>query len=196
MRLKVRVTGLVQGVGFRPFVHRLALGAGLKGYVFNDMSGVTVEVEGEKGQLDEFLIKIDREKPSVARIYSLQHAFMEDAGFKDFEIRESEERGDKRASVLPDIAVCDDCLNDVINPKDRRFIYPFTNCTNCGPRFTIIQSLPYDRKNTSMKAFQMCPDCENEYNLPDDRRFHAQPDACRKCGPWLSLYDNDAKLLC
>ena len=196
MRLRLRITGLIQGVGFRPFVYRLAEEIGLNGYVLNDTTGVLIEVEEQKEKLNEFLIRIEKEKPVISKIYSLQHSFLEEVGFKGFEIRKSEETGEKRASVLPDIAVCEECLNEVTNPKDRRFIYPFTNCTNCGPRFTIIQSLPYDRKNTSMKVFKMCPDCEKEYTLSTDRRFHAQPDACHICGPWISLYDCEGKLLC
>ncbi len=195
MRLRIRIAGVVQGVGFRPFVYRLAKEIGLKGYVLNDTCGVTIEVENKKEELDEFLTRIDKEKPAISKIYSLQHSFLEEIGFRNFEIRKSEEEGDKRASILPDIAVCEDCLNDINAPSNRRFMYPFTNCTNCGPRFTIIENLPYDRKNTSMKTFKMCPECEDEYNLPSDRRFHAQPDACPACGPSVSLYNSKGKLL-
>jgi hydrogenase maturation protein HypF len=196
MRLKINITGAVQGVGFRPFVYRLAKVIGLKGYVLNNTIGVFIEVEGKKHELDEFLIKIEREKPPLSKIYSLQHSFLEDIGFKDFEIRESEAEGDKRVSILPDIATCEDCLRDISTPLDRRFLYPFTNCTNCGPRFTIINALPYDRKNTSMKVFKMCPDCEREYHQPLDRRFHAQPNACHVCGPYINLYNSNGELIC
>ncbi|MEK6528674.1 MAG: carbamoyltransferase HypF [Nitrospirota bacterium] len=196
MRLKIKITGLVQGVGFRPFVFRLAKELGLKGYVLNDTQGVLTEVEGAKDKLDEFLIRVDREKPAISKIFSLQHSFFEEAGYKDFEISKSNEQGDKKVSILPDIAVCDECIKDISTPSDRRFHYPFTNCTNCGPRFTIINTLPYDRKNTSMKDFKMCPDCEKEYNLPSDRRFHAQPDACPLCGPAVSLYDSKGEFIC
>ncbi len=210
MRLKIKITGLVQGVGFRPFIFRLANELGLKGYVLNDTEGVLIETEGEKEKLDEFLIRIDKEKPAISKIFSLQHSFLpasplasqrsgqdgEAAGYKDFEISKSIEQGDKKASILPDIAVCDECIKDISTPSDRRFMYPFTNCTNCGPRFTIINALPYDRKNTSMKDFKMCPDCEKEYTLPSDRRFHAQPDACPVCGPAVSLYDSKGKFIC
>ncbi|MBI4848981.1 MAG: carbamoyltransferase HypF [Nitrospirae bacterium] len=196
MRLKVNITGLVQGVGFRPFVYRLAGELGLRGYVLNDTAGVLIEAEGEKEKLDEFLVRVEKDKPALSRIYSLRHTFLEESGCGEFEIRESREEGDKSALILPDLTVCDECLNDVTNPKDRRFLYPFTNCTNCGPRFTIINKLPYDRKNTAMKDFRMCPKCEKEYSLPDDRRFHAQPDACHECGPWISLYDCEGALLC
>jgi len=196
MRLRLQITGLVQGVGFRPFAYRLAEESGLNGYVLNDTSGVLIEVEGAKDMLDTFLLRIVKEKPGLSKIYSLQHAYLEDAGFNHFEIRESQETGEKRASILPDIAVCDDCVHDITTPKNRRFIYPFTNCTNCGPRFTIIHALPYDRKNTSMRDFQMCPDCEREFNLVSDRRFHAQPNACPVCGPWIGLYDSAGNVIC
>ncbi len=195
MRLKLRITGLVQGVGFRPFVYRLAKEIGLKGYVLNDAGGVTIEAEDKKEKLDEFLTRIDKEKPALSKIYSLQHTFLKETGFRDFEIRKSKEQGERGASILPDIALCEECLKDISKPSDRRFMYPFTNCTDCGPRFTIIESLPYDRKNTSMKTFKMCPECAEEYSHPSDRRFHAQPDACPVCGPWVSLYDSEGKLL-
>ncbi|TNF55195.1 carbamoyltransferase HypF [bacterium] len=195
MRLKISITGTVQGVGFRPFIFRLAKDMGLTGYVLNDTTGVLIEVEGKKDKLDEFLIRLEEEKPSLARIYSLQYSFLQKTGFKDFEIRQSQQLGKKRVSILPDIAVCNECLHDINNPGDRRFLYPFTNCTNCGPRYTIINNLPYDRKNTSMKSFTMCKECENEYSLPVDRRFHAQPDACPLCGPWVRLYDSEGTLL-
>jgi hydrogenase maturation protein HypF len=196
MRLKIQIAGIVQGVGFRPFVFRLAEDTGLKGYVLNNASGVLIEVEGDKHTLHDFLVRLDKDKPELAKIYSLQHTFLEDAGYQKFEIRESEERGDKRASVLPDITICEECFMEITNPKNRRFIYPFTNCTNCGPRFTIIKSLPYDRKNTSMKDFKVCPECDKEYHLPSDRRFHAQPNACHVCGPWTSLYDCEGNVIC
>ncbi len=195
MRLRIQITGLVQGVGFRPFVFRLAEESDLKGFVLNDSSGVLIEVEGEKHALNEFLVRIEKEKPVLSKIYSLQHAFLERAGYTDFVIRESSEGGEKRVPILPDIAICKECLRDITNPKNRRFLYPFTNCTNCGPRFTIITALPYDRKNTPMKDFRICPDCEKEYYLPSDRRFHAQPNACHSCGPWISLYDCEGTMI-
>lgn len=195
MRLKIHITGLVQGVGFRPFISRLAGDLGLRGYVLNNTSGVLVEAEGDHRTLNQFLLRIEREKPAVSRIYSMQFSYLNDAGFSGFEIHESSEEGVKRASILPDIAVCPDCLNEATNPKDRRFLYPFINCTHCGPRFTIIDSLPYDRKNTSMRDFHMCDSCTAEYNHTADRRFHAQPDACHDCGPWISLYDCDGNLV-
>lgn len=190
MRLRVRITGIVQGVGFRPFIYRLAGEMGLKGYVQNDTKGVTIEVEGREDKLTDFLLRIDGEKPGISRIYSLQHSFLNEKTFKDFVIKESEDEGDIRVSIIPDLATCDECLEDITNPVDRRFGYPFTNCTNCGPRFTIIDDMPYDRDNTSMNAFRMCSECEKEYNEPSDRRFHAQPDACPECGPEVILLNN------
>jgi len=196
MRLKIQITGLVQGVGFRPFVFRLAEELGLNGYVLNNTAGVLIEAEGEKQRLDELLLRLDKDKPDISHIYSLQHTFLEEIGCRGFEIRDSHEEGSGRASVLPDISLCDECASEITDPKNRRFMYLFTNCTNCGPRFTIIQRLPYDRKNTSMKKFIMCDECQNEYTLPDDRRFHAQPNACHMCGPFVTLYDLKGTLLC
>jgi hydrogenase maturation protein HypF len=195
MRLKIHITGAVQGVGFRPFVYRLAEEAGLRGYVLNDINGVLIEAEGEKSELDRFLIRVDREKPVLSKIYSMRHSFFEGTCHKDFEIRESEGNGDRRLSILPDIAICEECSKEIDDPDDRRFEYPFTNCTNCGPRFTIIDDIPYDRQSTSMKTFKMCPECWTEYNHVLDRRFHAQPDACHSCGPWVTLYDSKGNLM-
>jgi hydrogenase maturation protein HypF len=196
MRLRINISGVVQGVGFRPFIYRLAQELLLNGYVLNDASGVLIEAEGEEEILNTLLVRIEKEKPVNSKIFGLQFSFLEEAGFEEFEIRQNSENGPKGASVLPDISVCGDCLEEVKDPKDRRFLYLFTNCTNCGPRYTIINSLPYDRKKTSMKDFSMCPDCSVEYTSPTDRRFHAQPNACHVCGPWLSLYDNYGKLIC
>lgn len=194
-RLKVKLRGAVQGVGFRPFVYRLAKSLGLKGYVINDSKGVEIEVEGEEKELARFLLKLSKDKPPLARIYSQEILYLEPIGYSDFEIRKSKEEGEKEVLILPDIATCEDCLKELFDPSDRRYLYPFINCTNCGPRFTIIEKLPYDRKNTTMKAFKMCSDCEKEYKNPLDRRFHAQPNACPKCGPWVSLYDNRKNLV-
>ncbi len=196
MRLKLQISGLVQGVGFRPFVYSLAEGLGLKGYVLNNNSGVAIEVEGEKQRLNDFLLRVDKDKPPVSKIFSLQHSFIEDTGYDNFEIRDSHELGQNKISVLPDISVCKECTDEITDPNDRRFMYLFTNCTNCGPRFTIIEALPYDRKKTSMKKFDMCHNCQREYNEPHDRRFHAQPNACNICGPFVSLYDLKGNLLC
>ncbi len=187
-RLRVEIHGAVQGVGFRPFVYRLATELGLAGWVINDTHGVFIEVEGPPPTLADFLSRLPAEKPPRAIIHRLETAWLEPTGYQRFEIRHSAEQGAKTVLVLPDIATCSDCLAEVFNPADRRYRYPFTNCTNCGPRFTIIQALPYDRPNTTMRRFTMCPACQSEYENPLDRRFHAQPNACPVCGPRLSLW--------
>jgi hydrogenase maturation protein HypF len=188
IRLKLTVRGAVQGVGFRPFVHRLAAGLGLAGWVNNSPQGVFIEVEGPRAALEQFLLRLEAEKPPRSFIQSLEAAWLDATGFKDFAIRPSETGGDRTALVLPDIATCPDCLREIFDPHNRRYRYPFTNCTHCGPRFSIIESLPYDRANTSMKAFTMCPQCRAEYDDPAVRRFHAQPNACPACGPQLELW--------
>ncbi len=188
-RLSLVIRGAVQGVGFRPFVFRLATEMNLFGWVSNTAQGVFVEVEGIKETLDRFLLRIQKEKPTVSFIQSLESSFLDPVGFTEFMIRKSVDTGVKTTLVLPDIATCPDCLAEIFNPNDRRHLYPFTNCTNCGPRFTIIESLPYDRANTSMRRFAMCPDCQREYENPRDRRFHAQPNACPVCGPRVEFWD-------
>ena len=190
-RLKIILRGAVQGVGFRPFVYRLATELGLNGWVSNSGQGVFIEVEGGRDSLRKFLLRLERDKPPRAIVQSLEPSFLDAIGHGGFEIRESDNRGDKTALILPDIATCADCLREILDPTNRRFRYPFTNCTNCGPRFSIIEKLPYDRANTSMKKFAMCPECEREYHDPLDRRFHAQPNACPKCGPQLKLWDEN-----
>jgi hydrogenase maturation protein HypF len=194
-RLRVVIRGAVQGVGFRPFVYRLATEMGLSGWVINSSQGVFIEVEGHKPQLDTFLLRVEREKPPRSFIQSLESSFLDPVGFTAFEIRHSEESGPKSVLVLPDLAICPDCLRDIFDPANRRYRYPFTNCTNCGPRFSIIEGLPYDRPNTSMKAFPMCDACRAEYENPLDRRFHAQPNACPQCGPHIELWDRGGKVL-
>ncbi|MDB6109816.1 MAG: (NiFe) hydrogenase maturation protein HypF [Pedosphaera sp.] len=188
-RAKIRVRGAVQGVGFRPFVYRLATELGLHGWVLNSPQGVQIEVEGERPVLDQFLLRIKKERPPRALIQSLDCARLDCVGQVGFQILDSAEGGDKTALILPDLATCADCLREICDPQDRRYLYPFTNCTHCGPRFTILEALPYDRPNTSMKQFAMCPECEAEYHDPHNRRFHAQPNACPKCGPQLELWD-------
>lgn len=187
-RLRVEIHGAVQGVGFRPYVYRLAVAMGLRGWVINDTQGVFIEVEGNRSTLEDFLARLSADKPPRARIDSLDAVWLAPVGYGDFEIRHSQEQGVKTVLVLPDIATCADCLAEVADPADRRYRYPFTNCTNCGPRFTIIQALPYDRPHTTMAHFAMCPQCRAEYENPLDRRFHAQPIACPACGPQLALY--------
>jgi hydrogenase maturation protein HypF len=192
-RLKTVIRGAVQGVGFRPFVFKLATQMNLSGWVSNTSQGVYIEVEGNKETLDRFLLLLQQEKPPISFIQSMESSFLDPMGFSDFEIRESDESGLKTTLVLPDIATCPDCLGEIFDPGNRRHLYPFTNCTNCGPRFTIIQSLPYDRANTSMRLFTMCPECRREYEDPRDRRFHAQPNACPVCGPRVELWDARGK---
>jgi len=195
LRLKVVVQGAVQGVGFRPFVFKLATELGLTGWVLNSTEGVFIEVEGDKTVLDTFLLRLQQEAPPQSRIWSLESVFLPAVGYDTFEIRHSEGDGAKTTTVLPEIATCADCLREINDPDDRHYRYPFTNCTNCGPRFTIIRQLPYDRQNTSMAAFEMCQACQTEYDDPTDRRFHAQPTACPKCGPQLVLWDEEGNTL-
>jgi len=188
-RLKLAVRGAVQGVGFRPFVFRLAEELKLAGWVNNSPQGVFIEVEGPRVALEKFLLRLETEKPVRSFIQSLESSWLDANGYKKFEIRASETGGGKTALVMPDIATCPDCLREIFDPKNRRHRYPFTNCTNCGPRFSIIESLPYDRANTSMKQFAMCSQCQAEYGDPRDRRFHAQPNACPVCGPHLEFLE-------
>jgi hydrogenase maturation protein HypF len=195
VRLRIAVRGAVQGVGFRPFIYRLATELGLAGWVNNSPQGVFIEAEGAPGELDKLLLRIEAEKPPRSFIQSLEASWLDPVGYTGFEIRESATGGDKTALVLPDVAVCADCLREVFDPSNRRYSYPFTNCTNCGPRFSIIESLPYDRAATSMKKFTMCPKCQAEYDDPRDRRFHAQPNACPECGPQLELWNHHSKVL-
>jgi hydrogenase maturation protein HypF len=194
-RLKIIVRGAVQGVGFRPFIYRLATGSGLKGWVNNSAQGVFIEVEGSRARLEAFLLRLEAEKPPRSSIQSLETSWLDPVGYVGFEIRLSETGGAKTTLVLPDIATCPDCLGEIFDPDNRRYGYAFTNCTNCGPRFSIIESLPYDRANTSMKGFTMCPQCQAEYDDPRDRRFHAQPNACPVCGPQLELWDRKGRVV-
>lgn len=194
-RVNIVIRGAVQGVGFRPFIYRLAKDLGLKGYVNNSSRGVLIEAEGEKLSLERFILRIEQEKPPRAFINSLEFSFLEPLGYNDFKIRESNSDEEISTIILPDIAVCNDCLQELFNVNDRRYLYPFINCTNCGPRFSIIESLPYDRPNTSMKKFIMCKRCKDEYENPEDRRFHAQPIACHECGPHIELWDSNGKLI-
>ena len=186
--LDIHVTGIVQGVGFRPFVYRLARRHLVNGWVLNAADGVTVHAEAERRLLDEFAFAIANEAPAAARVEEVELREAPVEGFGSFEIRFSDEAAVERTTLVsPDLATCDDCLRELFDPADRRFRYPFVNCTNCGPRFTITARLPYDRANTSMASFRMCPACAAEYADPADRRFHAQPDACWECGPKVSL---------
>ena len=186
-RFRARVEGVVQGVGFRPFVHRLAGELGLDGYVLNDERGVVVEVQGAQELIDAFLVRLRADAPPLAVVERVLAESVEPAPGRGFRIVESERRGRPAALVSADVATCDDCLRELFDPSDRRYRYPFLNCTNCGPRFTIVTGIPYDRPNTTMAGFVMCDACRAEYEDPADRRFHAQPIACPDCGPSLHL---------
>ncbi|MBN2330127.1 MAG: carbamoyltransferase HypF [Candidatus Omnitrophica bacterium] len=194
-RTQVIINGAVQGVGFRPFLFRLAEEMQLPGWVKNSSQGVIVEVEGPPNRLEWFVQRIQSEKPPHAIIQSIQCGDLDPAGFTGFEIRNSSNSGTKTALLLPDLATCRECLKEIFDPADHRYLYPFTNCTHCGPRFSIVQSLPYDRPNTSMRRFEMCPECRAEYEDPLNRRFHAQPNACPACGPQVEAWDHNGHVL-
>ena len=204
IRTAVRVEGVVQGVGFRPFVYTLATGLGLTGLVGNDLGGVFVEVEGPLAAVSEFLLLLERDAPPLARIERVTTRAITPRRSASFAIAASEAAeppgpgeaaGRRRTLVSADTATCADCLRELIDPADRRFGYPFINCTNCGPRFTIVRDVPYDRALTTMAAFAMCEQCAAEYHDPADRRFHAQPTCCPACGPRLALLDRAGNAL-
>lgn len=188
--VKVHITGVVQGVGFRPFVYNLATSLNLKGWVKNTSAGVDIEADGEKDALDSFLQKLRDDAPPLSRIDDFHASFGPGNGFTQFDIIHSESVDGAFQPISPDVAICDDCLRELFDPNDRRYRYPFINCTNCGPRFTIIQDIPYDRPFTTMAGFTLCPDCEREYKDPTNRRFHAQPVACPVCGPKVWIEQN------
>ena len=189
IRTAIRVEGIVQGVGFRPFVYTLATGLGLAGHVGNDTDGVFVEVEGAPAAISEFLVLLERDAPPLARIERITTARVPPSGSASFAIAASGSAGPRRTLVSADTAPCADCLRELADPADRRYRYPFINCTNCGPRFTIVRGVPYDRPLTTMAKFAMCERCAAEYHHPADRRFHAQPTCCPACGPRLALLD-------
>lgn len=180
---------MVQGVGFRPYVYRLAAARNLAGGIANTASGVAIEVQGEPQSVEDFLRALPAEAPTLSRITDFEVREIGCNGDHDFRIHASEKSEAARALIPPDIAVCDDCLRELFDPADRRYLYPFINCTNCGPRFTIVRSIPYDRPQTSMAAFEMCARCRAEYDEPANRRFHAQPNACWDCGPRVELWN-------
>ena len=185
--LDIQVRGIVQGVGFRPFVYRMAKKYLINGWVLNATDGVFIHAEGEGKLLDEFVIELSENPPAASQVDEIELKEVPLEGFDSFEIRFSDAGAvEKTTLISPDLATCEDCARELANPNDRRYRYPFINCTNCGPRFTIIEKLPYDRKNTSMKEFPMCSRCQSEYDEPLDRRFHAQPNACFECGPKVS----------
>jgi hydrogenase maturation protein HypF len=187
---RVKVNGVVQGVGFRPFIFQLAEQYGLKGEVANTSSGVTIQIEGLAEQVAAFERDLSTKSPPLAYIVEINSQPDTIRNFAGFSIAKS--KGETKTSTLisPDVSVCNDCLGELLNPDDRRYHYPFINCTNCGPRYTIIDDIPYDRPKTSMRHFKMCADCQSEYDDPHNRRFHAQPNACADCGPHVELYDH------
>src|SRR5579883_3443308 len=186
-RRRILVRGIVQGVGFRPFVYGQARRLGLGGFVFNDSRGVTIEVEGNAADLESFQQALSAHTPPLARIDSVTIDLLPPRGEDTFVITASQRQAERSTLISPDTATCADCLRELFDPADRRYRYPFINCTNCGPHFTIVQDVPYDRARTTMRAFPMCEACQAEYDDPDNRRFHAQPNACPACGPQVSL---------
>lgn len=193
---RIHITGIVQGVGFRPFVFTLAKRFGLTGWVRNSSAGVEIQVDGPPEALKSFAVALRMEAPPLARVDSLEISTVPSDGFTTFEIIHSEAIEGAFIPISPDVSICPDCLKELFDPTDRRYFYPFINCTNCGPRFTIIEEIPYDRPNTTMKDFPLCPECAAEYQDPTHRRFHAQPVACPVCGPhiWLERAGSDAPL--
>ncbi len=186
-RKRIQIRGIVQGVGFRPFVYNLAQRFGLNGYVLNSSAGVTIEVEGDDGSLEQFVARMSQEAPPLAHIEDVTVSALERTGEAGFVIRSSHEEAGQLVPVSPDVSTCAECLRDFRSPENRRYGYPFTNCTNCGPRYTITRKIPYDRPLTTMACFAMCGQCLREYEDPGDRRFHAQPNACPNCGPSIEL---------
>lgn len=191
-RLRITLRGAVQGVGFRPFVYRLATEMSLTGWVLNSSAGLVVEVEGPSERLNRFEHRLERERPKASVVTVRESAWVAAEGSTRFEILASDHDSGKTVNVLPDLATCADCREDLFDPGNRRFQYPFTNCTNCGPRYTIVVDIPYDRPNTTMRGFALCPACREEYEDPANRRFHAQPNACPICGPQLGGTIEDA----
>ena len=189
VRKGIEVSGIVQGVGFRPFVYRLASELSLAGTITNTAAGVAIEVQGPDDAVDTFLIRLPTELPPLARVTSLVVRGLPSNHDREFRILPSRVGEEHRALISPDVALCADCLRELFDPADRRYRYPFINCTNCGPRFTIVRDIPYDRARTSMASFRMCPACQREYDDPRNRRFHAQPNACWECGPRVELWD-------
>jgi hydrogenase maturation protein HypF len=187
---RIHITGTVQGVGFRPFVYGLATRLGLKGWVRNTSGGVDIQVDGTENILDEFSQALCKQHPPLAKIDAFTIERTSPNGYTIFEILHSEPIPGEFIPISPDVSICDDCYRELFDPGDRRYLYPFINCTNCGPRFTIVQDIPYDRPKTTMAPFEMCPDCKREYGNPLDRRFHAQPVACPSCGPHIWIEES------
>ena len=192
----IKIHGIVQGVGFRPFMHRLVRQHGLAGSIRNTSSGVELELEGERPALEAFLRDLPGKAPKLALIEQIETEYgLPPRGLQGFTILRSHAEEKRNTLVSPDIGICGDCRRELLDPRDRRYRYPFINCTNCGPRFTIIKDLPYDRALTSMGSFPMCPDCDREYHDIENRRYHAQPDACPVCGPRVFFLDGEGREL-
>ncbi len=193
--ITVKISGAVQGVGFRPFVYRLSQELQLKGFVRNSLLGLSIHAQGKESNLETFLTRLKSEAPFHAFIQKFEYFPAQLKEYQEFVILESEQGLFPKTIALPDLATCKDCLAEILDPHNRRYGYSFTNCTNCGPRYSILESLPYDRLCTSMKDFKMCSDCQTEFGDPANRRFHAQPNACSVCGPCLELWDSDGRIL-
>ena len=192
-RVRVRVKGIVQGVGFRPFVYQLAQKQALNGFILNDSKGVSIELEANEKTIERFLEELQNNPPSLSRIDSLHVEELEPNGVVGFTILDSLKNSSAFTMISPDISLCEKCKTEMKDPHNRRYLYPFINCTDCGPRYTIIKALPYDRKNTSMQKFTMCKECQAEYENPHNRRYHAEPISCHNCGPTLYLLDKEGK---
>ena len=188
--LTISIQGIVQGVGFRPFVYKLASELSITGFVSNTSEGVIITAEGHN--LSCFVERIKQEAPPLARIMKMEIAPAEAGGYAEFLIMQSSETG-SFTLISPDISICDACCKELFDCSDRRYLYPFINCTNCGPRYSITKAVPYDRKNTTMQGFALCEQCATEYHNPRNRRFHAQPNACPACGPAVALLDSSGK---
>jgi len=186
---RIRVNGIVQGVGFRPFIYRLAEQEHITGWVRNSSKGLIIEAEGRPESIASFIRQIKQHPPPLAVIREISTEIIPEVGYSEFIIRQSAREQEQLVMISPDVAICQDCLRELFDEKDRRYKYPFINCTNCGPRYTIIRDVPYDRDRTSMASFPMCPSCQSEYDDPRNRRFHAQPNACPVCGPQVQLLD-------
>ena len=195
-RYEIKIKGVVQGIGFRPFIYKIAQQLNIKGWVKNSAEGVIIQAECSPKQLNNFSQKIQQEKPKQADIYNLEIKQLDYIGYQEFKIEKSEAKNQHKTAIIPaDLTTCSECLKELFDPNNRRYRYPFINCTNCGPRYSIIKALPYDRMTTTMNKFVMCAECQQEYDNPANRRFHAQPNACPQCGPHLELWDKNGNCL-
>ncbi|HSM25473.1 MAG TPA: acylphosphatase, partial [Anaerolineaceae bacterium] len=188
---KIQIKGIVQGVGFRPFVYSIAIQNNLSGWVRNSSKGVEIEITGHESNIENFISTLRKSPPPLSHIDTILVEEINPNSYTEFRIHSSESQSGEFLPISPDYSICDDCLRELFDPNDRRFHYPFINCTNCGPRFTIIKDIPYDRPKTTMASFELCKQCNQEYKNPLDRRYHAQPVACSICGPQVSLLVNN-----